>query len=40
MESDDAGGHFDYTGPAFLSARVGPLLRQPAWETRLIASVR
>ena len=40
IKDGHGGGHFDYMGPSFLSARVGPLLRQPAWDPRLIAGVR
>jgi pimeloyl-ACP methyl ester carboxylesterase len=34
------GGHFDYMGGGFLSAYVGPLIKQPAWDGRVVASIR
>jgi len=40
LKDGHGGGHFDYMGAAFLSARVGPLLKNPAWDPRLLASVR
>ena len=40
IKDGHGGGHFDYMGPSFISARVGPLLKQGAWDPRLIASVR
>jgi len=40
LKDGHAGGHFDYMGAAFLSARIGPLLREPAWQPRLLATVR
>jgi len=37
LKDGHGGGHFDYMSPTFVSARIAPLLQQPAWDAAALA---